>query len=126
MQRDANVPNQIDCNPSEKILIVTTCNKAPFLASFPTNPIGGTWLQIQQDPLHLIDKRIVLCPANAGSQLTFAVTFDEQIQTGDPDPVAIYRITFTSLMRPNDPVISSVVVVPQGGGPVLNQFTFQV
>lgn len=126
MQRDANVPNQIDCSPSEKILVVTTCNKAPFLASFPANPIGGTWLQIQQDVLHLVDKRIFVCPATAGSQLTFAVAFDEAIQAGDPDQAATYRITFSSLTRPNDPVISSAVVVPQGGGPILDQFTFQV
>jgi hypothetical protein len=126
MQKDPLVPNQFNCQPSEKIMVVTTVNKPPLLAQFPFSPVGGVWASAIQDLIHLTDTRIFVCPATPGNSITFAASFNEAIAAGDPNPVALYSITFSSLTNPHDPVATSPVAVPQGTGPILTQYTFVV
>ncbi len=126
MQKDPQTPNQFNCLPSEKIEFNTTVDKPPFLAQFPFNPVGGTWLSTAPDPAHLRDTRIFQCPQNAGDSLSFAVSFNEAIAAGDPNPVAIYTLKFISLSDPASQLITLFVPVPQGAGPILNQYTFVV
>jgi hypothetical protein len=97
MQPDpTNDPDTFTCQPSEKIQLVTTVNKAPLLALFPQNPIGGIWNSAVQDMIHLTDTRIFVCPTTNGSSLFFNMSCDEQIAPGDPDPTAHYRIAAPS------------------------------
>jgi len=126
MQKDPLIPNQFNCPPSEKIMLVTTVNKPPLLAQFPFSPVGGTWASATQDPIHLTDTRIFICPATIGGSMTFAVSFNEAIADGDPNPVALYSQTFSSLTNPHDPVVTLPIAVPKGAGPILTQYTFVV
>jgi len=126
MQKDPVVPNQFKCQPSEKIMLVTTVNKAPLIVQFPFSPVGGTWASAMQDLVHLIDTRTFYCPSSTGNSITFAVAFDEAIADGDPDPVALYSLTFSSLTNPHDPAVLSKVPVPKGTGEILTQYTFVV
>ncbi len=126
MQRDPLIPNQFNCQPSEKILLVTTVNKAPLLAQFPVNPVGGTWASATQDLIHLTDTRTFICPATPGNSITFAVDFNEAIAAGDPTPVVLYSQTFSSLTNPHDPVVTIPIAVPKGAGPIATQYTFVV
>jgi hypothetical protein len=121
-----NDPDTFTCQPSEKIQLVTSVDKAPLLALFPSNPVGGTWSSAVQDMIHLTDTRIFVCPSTSGGSLSFNMSCDEQIAPGDPDPTAHYRISISSLTNIADPVVISKVNVPQGVGPVARTFTFNV
>jgi len=125
MQKDPKIPNQFNCQPAEKIMLVTTVNKPPLLAQFPFSPVGGAWASATQDLVHLIDTRTFVCPSAPGSSITFAASFDEDTAAGDPNPIALYSLAFSSLTN-HGPVVVSKVAVPKGAGPVLTQYTFVV
>ncbi len=126
MQKDPAIPNQFNCQPSEKIMLVTTLNKPPLLVQFPLNPLGGVWASANQDLIHLTDTRIFVCPSVSVSSITFAAAFNEAIAAGDPSPVALYSITFSSLTNPHDQPAVVPIAVPKGTGPILTQYTFVV
>jgi len=121
-----NDPDTFTCQPSEKIQFVTNVDKAPLLALFPSNPVGGTWSSAAQDVIHLTDTRTFVCSSTPGSTISFNMSCDEQIAAGDPDPTAHYRISISSLTNIADPPVTSSVNVPQGLGPVPRTFTFNV
>jgi hypothetical protein len=106
-------------------MLLTTVDKAPFLASFPKAPTNGTWISAVQNAGNLTDTRTFACPAIAGTALSFAVDCDEAIAAGDPDPTAHYSLTFSSVTNPKDPAITFHINVPQGLGPVSERFTFK-
>jgi hypothetical protein len=121
-----NDPDTITCQPSEKIQFVTCVDKAPLLALFPSDPLGGAWVSAVQDQVHLTDTRIFFCPSAAGKSLSFNMSCDEQIAAGDPNPTAHYRISISSLTNIADRIVVLTINVPQGSGPVARTFMFSV
>ncbi len=121
-----NDPDTFTCQPSETIHIITVVDKAPLLALLPRSPTGGTWSVAVQDLLHLTDTRVFLCPSTAGNSLFFDLACDEDIAAGDPNPIARYRITLSSLTNTGGPIVIATINVPQGSGPVARTFTFNV
>ena|ERR1700683_4703021 len=121
-----NDPDTFTCQLSEIIQVVTTVNKAPLLALFPSNPVGGIWSSVVRDMINLTDTRSFVCPSTSGNAISFNMSCDEQIAAGDPDPTARYRISVSSLTNLANPVVISNVNVPQGLGPVPRTFTFNV
>lgn len=111
-------------DPGERIRIQTTVDKRPCIVAFQNPPIGGVWENVQKMPP--CDQREFTNSQNKGAAFSFDVECDEQIADGDPDPVAHYTLTFTSLTNPGDPVVQKHINVPQGAGPVGRFFTFTV
>jgi len=122
----ATQPNVFNCQPSETINLVTSVDKAPFLAQFPPAPTGGAWATVVQDKANLPDTRTFVCPAAKGNSIRFVVSCDERIAAGDPDPTAHYTLTFTSITNPLNPPAVFNIGVPQGLGPIPSSYTFNV
>jgi len=114
--------NDFTVHARERIQVRSVVDKAPDLAAFQTTPNGGSWESTKQSGL--IELRIFTAPP--AGKLSFNIDFDEQIADGDPDPVAHYVLTISSISRPGDPPFTSPTNVPQGAGPVSCFFTFTV
>jgi hypothetical protein len=123
----SGLPNTFVCDPGEKILVVTTVDHPPFLAQFPPAPIGATWLSAVVDQVHLTDTRTFQCPSSVPGAVIFQASYDEAIVAGVAPYTSVkYSTTISSLTNPHDPPISAPIVVQQGQGPTLEQYTFNV
>ncbi len=111
-------------DPGERIRIQTTVEKPPCLAAFQDPPIGGSWENVQAVPP--CGQREFTAAQAPGAKFSFQVECDAAIAPGDPDPVAHYTVTFSSLSKPVDPVAQKHINVPDGAGPVGRFFTFTV
>jgi len=110
--------------PEERVRIKTTVDKAPCVVAFQDPPIGGSWENIQTIPP--CGQREFKVSRATGSVFSFDVDCDEAIAPGDPDPVAHYTLTFTSMTNTADPPVQKHINVPNGAGPVSRFFTFTV
>jgi hypothetical protein len=108
----------------ERIKIQTIVDKRPCIVSFENPPTGGIWENIK--PVPPCDQREFESPENTGNIFSFDVECGEGLAADDPDPVAHYTLTFTSLTNPTDPVVNKHINVPAGAGPVSRFFTFTV
>ena len=108
----------------ERIRVETRIDKPPCIVRFQNPPNGGTWDNSTGNPP--CDNREFTAPKNKDAIFSFDVECDTQIADGDPDPVAHYTLTFTSLTNPGDPPVKKHINVPKGAGPVPRFFTFTV
>lgn len=116
--------DQFSVDAGERIQIATKVDKAPFLAAFQTPPTGGAWENVNHGDVS--EKREFRAGPDKNDLFAFNVACDEAIAPGDPDPVAHYTLTFTSLTNPGDPQVTANINVPKDAGPVPRFFTFRV
>src|SRR5438045_4202944 len=103
--------DKFSVTPRERIRIETRVDKPPCMVAFQDPPNGGTWDNSTRNPP--CDNREFTSPQNTHDVFSFDVDCDEQIAPGDPDPIAHYTLTFTSLTNPGDPPVKKRINVPQ-------------
>ncbi len=116
--------DEFEISPEERIKVVTTANKRPFLVRFQDPPTGSTWTDKKTIPDG--EERQFKGPKASGEVVSFDVEYDEQIAANDPDPVARYQTVFTSISNPGEPPSTKKISVPKGTGPVPRFFKFTV
>lgn len=92
-----------------------TVDQRPYLVTFEDPPEGSQWENVSSTAT--TEHREFLAPAE------FDGSFDEALpDSGDPDHVT-YNITFRGETGPEE---GTTIVVPRGGGPILETFIFQL
>jgi hypothetical protein len=100
--------------PQERISLDVVVDQRPYLASFEDPPKGSRWENISKTATS--EHREFVAPTQ------FDASFDEALPgSGEPDHVT-YTITFRGESGPS---AGTSVIVPRGGGPILETFVFQ-
>jgi hypothetical protein len=100
--------------PQERVSLDVVVDQRPYLATFEDPPKASKWESVLKTPTS--KHREFVTPTQ------FDASFDEALpQSGEPDHVT-YTVTFRG---ESGPAAGTSVIVPKGGGPILETFVFQ-
>lgn len=102
-------------NSNERISMDVIVDQRPYLATFEDPPKGSKWENTRQTPT--TEHREFVAPA------TFDGSFDEALPAGGTVDHVTYTIKFRGQSGPPG---GTLVIVPRGGGPILETFVFHL